>query len=224
MKKMGHQIIGYPSLAVNREILLLMRDYGIDFFELQLPCSEPAADGPLFLKANQAALKQGMTTKAALEFIEEMVKELGKPIYLMAYYNQILAKGIAPLLSCLKTMGVKGLIVPDAPYDQAKDLWAACEKFGLENVPIITSKTAPDRSLAICKSGAGFVYYVPRTGVTGNLTDIDVDVIEGINNLKQLTALPIGVGFGIQSQKQIAALEGTADLVIMGSVFLQACP
>lgn len=219
--KMGHQIIGYPNLEANRQMLRLMKQYQFDKIELQLPCSEPAADGPLFLKANQHSLESGMTTELALTFIAEMIHELKMPIYLMAYYNQIFAKGETAFLIRLKSMSVTGLIIPDAPYDMASSLWSNCRELGLEMIPIATIHTPLERIKTMCSSGSGFLYYVPRTGVTGQKSEFEPSFFNKLNEVRGVSNLPIAVGFGIQTKADLDQLETHVDLAIMGSMFLK---
>ena len=43
---MAHAVVGYPSLDANWAMLEAMESAGVDLVELQLPFSEPIADGP----------------------------------------------------------------------------------------------------------------------------------------------------------------------------------
>jgi len=58
---MTHIVLGYPSFDVNREVIREMVENGVDCIEMQIPFSEPMADGPVILKANQDSITNGTT-------------------------------------------------------------------------------------------------------------------------------------------------------------------
>lgn len=218
---MGHQVIGYPSCGINEEVLSVFAENAMDLVELQIPFSDPVADGPLFVKANQGALDQGMTVKKAIEFIEAQIRVLPMPVLVMTYYNIIHAYGESAFLDHMKSIGVRGLIIPDAPFDVLDEFWRACKDRGLAMVPVSTIFTSDTRIREMADVGGGFIYHVPRAGVTGTRTRFDGDVLAGIKRVSELTPIPVGVGFGIQSASDVEALKGSADIAIMGSVFLK---
>ena len=57
---MTHVVCGYPSFEDNWAELEVMAEFDVDVVELQFPFSEPSADGPLFIKANQEAINHGV--------------------------------------------------------------------------------------------------------------------------------------------------------------------
>lgn len=218
---MGHQVIGYPSCGINEEVLRIFAENAMDLVELQIPFSDPVADGPLFVKANQGALDQGMTVKKAIEFIETQVRILPMSVLVMTYYNIIHAYGETEFLDKMKAIGVKGLIIPDAPFDVLDEFWNSCKDHGLSMIPVSTIFTSDTRIEAMASAGGGFIYHVPRAGVTGTRTRFDGEVLAGIKRVSELSPIPVGVGFGIQSPADVEALKGSADIAIMGSVFLK---
>ncbi|KXS54069.1 MAG: tryptophan synthase subunit alpha, partial [Marinobacter sp. T13-3] len=67
---------------------------------------------------------------------------------------------------------------------------------------------------------SGYVYYVSIKGVTGSASiDVD-DVARKVAHIHELTALPVGVGFGIRDAKTAAAVGKVSDGVIVGSVLV----
>ncbi len=221
VKLMGHQIIGYPDLETNRKMLKRLEIHGFDMVELQLPFSEPVADGPLFLKANQGALANGTTIKQAIEFIETQVKELNMPVYVMTYYNPVIAYGEDAFIKKMKAIGVAGLIIPDAPYHQTEKLWVSCRENQLEIVPIATFRTEENRLKDLCHAGSGFLYYVPRLGVTGTKSKIEKPLLDQLDKVRQWTSLPLAVGFGLEDDQDLKALEDHCDIAIFGSILLR---
>ncbi|MCK5228290.1 MAG: tryptophan synthase subunit alpha, partial [Desulfobulbaceae bacterium] len=69
---MTHLVLGYPSLSVNREVIRQMVENGVDIIEMQIPFSEPIADGPMILKANQDAIAAGIRVQECLDFAAEI--------------------------------------------------------------------------------------------------------------------------------------------------------
>ena len=93
---MTHAIAGYPSLKDNWTMLEMMQQAGVDLVELQLPFTEPTADGPVFVKANQEALKNGMRRNDYFEFMKKAGKAFDFPILMMSYYNPVFVMGHLP--------------------------------------------------------------------------------------------------------------------------------
>src|SRR5262245_30563823 len=67
---MTHVVMGYPSFEASLEIVQAMVEAGVDLMELQIPFSEPVADGPVILHANQRALDAGATVERCMQFAE----------------------------------------------------------------------------------------------------------------------------------------------------------
>ena len=69
---MAHVVCGYPSFEDNLKELEIMAEAGVDVVELQFPFSEPSADGPLFVHANEQSLKSGTTVDQCFELMTEV--------------------------------------------------------------------------------------------------------------------------------------------------------
>ena len=65
---MTHIVLGYPSWETCLQVIESMVEAGVDLMELQIPFSEPMADGPVILKANQKALESGSEGSAMSGF------------------------------------------------------------------------------------------------------------------------------------------------------------
>jgi tryptophan synthase alpha chain len=81
--------------------------------------------------------------------------------------------------------------------------------------------TPLERSRVIARSATGFLYYVAVTGVTGARTELALDLESNVRNLRTITKLPIGVGFGISTPAQAREVAGFADAVVVGSAISQ---
>ena len=218
---MSHQILGYPSFEENERVIELFAKNKVDLVELQIPFSDPVADGPTFMKANQTAVENGIKVGQCLEFMAKMVKKHEEiPFLFMTYFNIIYKYGIEKFAQKCMKIGVKGLIVPDAPIDDANEFFAICTKNGIDAVGLATAYTKNDRMAEISHKCGGFIYYVPRKGVTGQKTKFGDDVLDRIKEVGALVDKNIAVGFGISSRSDVQKLVGAADIAIIGSKIL----
>ncbi len=218
---MTHQILGYPSFEANEKVIELFHKNGVDLVELQIPFSDPVADGPIFMKANQTAVESGVKVVQCLEFMAKMVKKYPDlPFLFMTYFNIVYKFGVENFAKKCREIGVKGLIVPDAPIDDAKDFFTICSENGIDAVGLATAYTKSERMQEIATECGGFIYYVPRKGVTGQKTNFDTDVLEKIKELKTKIDKNVAVGFGISCKDDVQKLAGVADIAIIGSKIL----
>jgi tryptophan synthase alpha subunit len=133
MKLMTHVIIGYPSLKTTESIVKIMADNGADFIELQIPFSDPLADGPTIMRACEKSLENGTKVKDAFLLMKKLTKEAKIPILFMAYYNNVLKYGTEQFCRDAKVCGAYGLIVPDMPVDEEshEHFYEYCKKYNL---------------------------------------------------------------------------------------------
>ena len=110
---MTHTVVGYPSLEDNWRMLEEMQAANVDMVELQMPFSEPIADGPLFVKANQEALKNGIDWNAYFDFMRRAHEKFCFPLLLIGYYNSAFAMGHNSFCSRLAEHGASGYLLPD---------------------------------------------------------------------------------------------------------------
>ncbi len=68
--------------------------------------------------------------------------------------------------------------------------------------------------------GSGFLYYVSRTGVTGADGGLPPDLALKCERLRQISRLPVAVGFGISTPQDARALKSHADGIVVGSAIL----
>src|SRR3954471_2373922 len=84
---MAHIVIGYPSFRESWALARGMSEAGVDLLELQIPFSEPMADGPVIVAANQKALEAGATVGKCMTFARELASQVTIPLVFMSYYN-----------------------------------------------------------------------------------------------------------------------------------------
>src|SRR5210317_1703114 len=118
---MTHLVLGYPSFEVNREVIRQMVENGVDLIEMQIPFSEPVADGPMILKANQESIAKGVKVKECLEFAKEITAEFHIPFLFMTYYNILFKYGVDEFINHAYVINIQGFIIPDLPLEEGKE-------------------------------------------------------------------------------------------------------
>ncbi len=214
---MTHLVLGYPSFEVNREVIGQMVKGGVDLIELQIPFSEPVADGPMILKANQQSIAAGTTVAQCFEFAAEMAATHSIPFLFMTYYNILYKYGVKRFIERAKAIGITGFIVPDLPPEEGGEYLELMQATGLAPIQIFAPTSTDQRMEFLAERGQGFVYCVARRGVTGKKTDFDAGFDEYIGRCRKNAGMPIAVGFGIRSREDVASLEGRADIAVIGT-------
>lgn len=214
---MTHIVLGYPSFKESFDIVAAMVEAGVDIMELQIPFSEPIADGPVILRANQESLAKGVTVKECFEFAEKVTKTFDIPFLFMTYYNILFKYGVAQFARRMKQAGIQGAIVPDLPPEEGEDYLNAMKSSGLDPVFIFSPNTPPDRMRYISESGGGFIYCVARKGVTGSETDFSGSLTAYLQECRNATQLPLALGFGVKDKADFDFLKGKADIAVIGS-------
>ncbi|PLX48719.1 MAG: tryptophan synthase subunit alpha [Desulfobulbaceae bacterium] len=215
---MTHIVLGYPSLEVNRQVISQMVANGVELIEMQIPFSEPMADGPTIVRANQEALAAGTTVAACLEFAEEMCRTHKTSFLFMTYYNILYKFGIEEFFKKARQIGIKGFIIPDLPPEEGEDFWRLAGEYDIAPILIYAPTSTEARMQELAKSAQGFIYCVARKGVTGQQTDFDNDFESYMARCRRgATGLPLAVGFGISSRADIAYLTGKADIGVIGT-------
>lgn len=220
---MAHMIAGYPSMKASKEIGTTLARGGADIIELQIPFSDPMADGPTIAVACEEALKNGATVTDSLNLIYSITK-LGKPVAVMSYTNPIFHMGIEKFVQTISAHGASALIVPDCPFDseEGKALLTACKDNDVCLIPVISPGVPVERLKQLAKDARGFVYCTTRQGITGATGKFSKELADFVGEAKKIFKLPIAVGFGVKSRADVESLSKIADIVIAGSVFVNA--
>lgn len=213
---------GDPDLETTAEALRVLDRSGADIIELGVPYSDPLADGPVIQAAATRALEKGVKLDHVLKMLESVIPTIKAPIVLFTYYNPILNRGIEPFLQEVSRLGVKGLVVPDLPLEEADGLLKPAQAYGIEVVLLVAPTSPADRIAAIAQRSQGFIYLVSTTGVTGMRTQMASRTKDLIQELRGVSDKPIGVGFGIsQAEHAKQVMEWGSDAAIVGSAFVK---
>ncbi|MCC5639029.1 tryptophan synthase subunit alpha [Nostoc sp. CHAB 5844] len=213
---------GDPDLATTASALQILDRSGADMIELGVPYSDPLADGPVIQAAATRALQKGTKLEAVLEMLQGITPSLQAPIILFTYYNPILHRGIEKFLQQIAAVGVAGLVVPDLPLEEAAGLLKPASEIGIDLTLLVAPTSSADRIEAIARSSQGFIYLVSVTGVTGMRSQMETRVSDLLKQIRNVTAKPIGVGFGISQVEQACQVrDWGADAAIVGSAFVK---
>lgn len=211
-------VIGDPDFDTSLAVVRAAMDAGADVLELGIPFSDPIADGPTIQKADVRAMRSGMNTHKALEFIREIKRHKDIPIGLLMYCNLIQQYGIERFFQDFRQAGVNSVLVADLSVDDADEIMGPAQAAGLDTVFMVTPNTSPDRMKRIASKTTGFVYTVSLLGVTGSREALSNSVEGLIRRLKGLTDVPICVGFGVSKSEHARTIaDAGADGVIIGS-------
>lgn len=219
---MTHVVIGYPSLEETIERVKLMEAAGVDIIELQIPFSDPIADGPAITEANQQAIRNGVTVEDCIKLAHTLSKTISIPIQFIGYYNTVIHYGVEKFIADSVAAGIQGFTFPDLPFDEEpyEHFYATAHKYGLPVIQLISPLTTELRLQQIIAQAEGFLYCVARTGVTGTSTELPVDLADYLKRVRKYATLPIAVGFGISKPEHIQSLRGLADMAVVGSALL----
>ena len=211
-------VIGDPDYDTSLAVVKAAMDAGADVLELGIPFSDPIADGPTIQKADVRAMRSGMNTAKACEFIRKIKSHKDIPIGLLMYCNLIQQYGVERFFKDFHKAGVNSVLVADLSIDDADEIAGPAEAAGLDTVFMVTPNTDPDRMKRIAARTTGFVYTVSLLGVTGSREALSGTVDGLIRRLKGLTDVPICVGFGVSKPEHARTIaDAGADGVIIGS-------
>jgi tryptophan synthase alpha chain len=214
---MTHIVLGYPTFEDSFKIIEAMVDGGVDLMELQIPFSEPIADGPVILHANQKALAGGTTVQKCIDFAQEVTRAFEIPFLFMSYFNILFKYGIDRFAAAMAQGNVKGAIVPDLPPEEGREYLEAMGKYNLDPIFIFSPTTPDERMQYLASFGKGFIYCVARKGVTGRQTDFTDQLESYLTRCRKATELPLALGFGVKDKTDVDFLKGKADIAVIGS-------
>jgi tryptophan synthase alpha chain len=224
---MTHVVAGFPSITESEQIVEMMDKVGANVIELQIPFSDPVADGPTMMKCNELSLERGFRVSEAFAMAKRLSKKVSAKLLFMTYFNILFKKGIAEFCHEAKESGICGLIVPDMPIEEepTEHLIEQCQKNDICWVPVVSPITPEKRIKRLAEVADEFWYVVSRTGVTGAQNDFSRSAEEQISLIRKSSDLPISLAFGVSKKEHIEEIGKTADMAVVGSavqnIFLQ---
>ena len=212
---------GDPNLEQTHDLVLELDRQGVDVLELGVPFSDPLADGPVIQEASQRALSAGATLEGVLNLVAGLRKETEIPIVLFTYYNPIHRMGVERFVKRAKDVGVDGVLMLDLPPEEGVEYKETMDAHGLDTIFLVTPTTRDKRMALLTSQSTGFVYYVSRTGVTGEREHMADTIQEQVARIRAHTDKPIAVGFGVSQPDQVLDIAQSADAVVVGSAIVR---
>lgn len=224
-KKIGlmtHLVVGYPTLEKTAELAKLMAQKGADIIELQIPFSDPLADGPTIMRACKKSLDNGTKVKDAFKLMHSLSSQIDIPFLFMTYFNIVFRYSVEKFCQDAKAVGASGLIVPDMPIDQEtqEHFFYFCRKYRLHNIQVVSPVSTDVRLEKNAQIASGFIYCAARQGVTGAKSKLDPKLGLYLEKVKQFFTIPVASGFGIAKRKHIGKLASYADIAVVGSAII----
>jgi len=213
---------GDPDLGTTAALLEALAAGGADVIELGVPFSDPIADGPVNQRAAVRALAAGTKLSAILQLVARHRDKLGIPIVLFTYFNPIHARGVERFAEQAAASGVDGVLCVDLPPEEGeREFIPAMREQGVDTIFLLAPTSTRDRVAKVAACSSGFVYYVSRTGVTGERAALPSELVRDVKKLRRRLGLPLAVGFGISTPEQVAAVGDIADGVVVGSALVR---
>lgn len=214
---------GDPSPRFTLPWLHAMVAAGADILELGVPFSDPMADGPVIQRAYERALAHKLSLQQVLEMVAQFrQQDTETPIVLMGYLNPIECMGYDAFVKAAFHAGVDGVLTVDLPPEEAEaEILPLLYEAGIDPIFLLAPTSPADRIQKADAAGRGYLYYVSLKGVTG-AGHLDLkEVMCKLKNIRTLTRLPIGVGFGVKDAETAASLARFADAVVVGSALVR---
>ena len=219
---MSHAVIGFPDLEENEKAIAGLARSGVKLIELQVPFSDPVADGHTLVNACYEALKHGGSVRATLALAARVSARHPEVTFiLMSYLNPLYRFGLQELFEQAAAAGIKGLIVPDWPVEEIEPWLPTLDALDLSPILMVTPNTAPARIEKIARASRGMIYVVSRMGVTGHETQWGDKFQNYIAEIRKYTDLPLAVGFGVRTSDDLNALKGKAEVAAFCSQYIE---
>lgn len=212
--------VGDPDLETTERVVHAAVENGADLIELGIPFSDPTAEGPVIMEADEVALKAGTTTDKVFELTKKLRETITVPMVYMTYANVVFSYGCEKFAQKAADAGIDGLILPDVPYEEKEEFTEFFDRYGLDLISMI-APTSEDRIAMIAKEAKGFIYMVSSLGVTGTRSEITTDISAMTDLVKKNSEVPCAVGFGISTPEQAARMAELSDGAIVGSAIIK---
>jgi tryptophan synthase alpha chain len=214
-------VSGDPRPSITLQAMHKLVEEGVDIIELGIPFSDPMAEGPVIQLGHERALEHNVSLTNTLETVKEFRQTNTETHFvLIGYDNHIERKCYEVFAQEAAAAGVDGVLTVDLPPEEAEEFNEGLKQVGLENIFLLAPTTTAARIREIVALASGFVYYVSLKGVTG-AGHLDLDSVKHkLSEIRQMTDLPICVGFGIKDGASAKAVTEHGDGAVVGSVFV----
>ena len=211
---------GDPTIDKTVEFIRAMEEAGCDLVEIGIPFSDPMAEGVVIQDANVRALKHNTTTDDVFNIVRRVREKSDIPLVFLTYINPVFFYGYEKFFKRCAELGVDGIITPDVPFEEKGEIRDIARENGVDVISLI-APTSKQRIQMIANDVTGFIYVVSSLGVTGMRSEIKTDLNAILSDIREVTGLPLAVGFGINTPEQASQIGKIADGVIVGSAIVK---
>jgi tryptophan synthase alpha chain len=211
---------GDPDLERSREILVRLDRAGADMLEVGVPFSDPLADGPVIQRAAERAIAAGATLVKVLGLVSDIRSLVKAPIVIFSYANPILRMGLDEFVNRAGQAGVDGVLTLDVPPEESEQFRQALSRARIDTIFLLSPTTSAERIRRAAALGTGFLYGISRLGVTGARDDVAASARELADRVRQETAMPLALGFGLSRPEHVRAVAAFADAAVVGSALV----
>ncbi|MCC7146087.1 MAG: tryptophan synthase subunit alpha [Phycisphaeraceae bacterium] len=212
---------GDPDVTTTAALLPAMQQAGAAICELGIPFSDPIADGPVIQESMHFALTRGVRPADIFQAVASQRAALSMGVVAMVSFSIVHRMGVGSFIQQARAAGFDGFIFPDLPLEESHDVRAQVAQAGLTCSLLISPSTPLARAEQIARACTGFIYLMARAGLTGERASLPVDLTDRIARLRQVSDLPIAVGFGISTPQQVRQVLQAADAAIVGSAIVR---
>ncbi|MGR8935283.1 MAG: tryptophan synthase subunit alpha [Gammaproteobacteria bacterium] len=210
----------YPEFTV--PVMHEMVAAGADIIELGVPFSDPMADGPVIQRASERALEHKMSLRKVLAMAMEFrAQDQLTPIVLMGYLNPVECMGYEAFANAAQRADIDGVLTVDLPPEEAQDMVNLLKARSIDPIFLLAPNSTDERIRKMTAAGSGYLYYVSLKGVTGAGHLDSADVEKKMAQIRALTALPVGVGFGVKDAETARSIAKFCDAVVVGSALIK---
>lgn len=197
--------------------ILKLQELGVTAIEVGIPFTDPVADGPTIERAGERALAKGTTLRKVIETLSSFADEITVPLVAMTYLNPILAYGVEQFPIDAHAAGIRGVIIPDMPFEESEIVQPALKDAEISLVQLVSLTSTPERIERLTKASEGFIYAITVNGITGARSSFASELEEHFKKVQSFSDIPVLAGFGISTPEHVKSFGAFCSGVIVGS-------
>jgi tryptophan synthase alpha chain len=212
---------GDPHPEFTLPLMHALVDAGADVIELGVPFSDPMADGPVIQRASERALAHKMSLRKTLAIASEFrLTDQTTPLVIMGYLNPIEAMGYEEFANAAHRADIDGVLTVDLPPEEGEQCAFLLKEREIDTIFLLAPNSTEERIQKMAALGSGYLYYVSLKGVTGAGHLNAAEVEAKLKQIKSITSLPVGIGFGVKDAETAKTIAALGDGVVVGSALI----
>lgn len=212
---------GFPGLSAVSKLIRCADKLGVSVVEIGEPYSDSIADGPVIQESFYHALEGGHRVTDTFAMVSNLRADVSCALVSMVSFSIVHRFGQDRYFEEARRAGFDGVILPDVPLEESEQTNEKARAAELDYIGLISPTTSSERRKSIALSSSGFIYLVADTGTTGERAATATGLADRVGELRELTSLPICVGFGVASAEQVRQVCQIADGAIVGSAIIR---